>query len=45
MAEKWLFEVLTNSTQLWGPFGGVPGLGWGSMIHRWNGILGGYKNM
>ena len=25
--------------------GGLPGLGWGSMIHRWNCILRGYKNM
>ena len=31
--------------QLWGLIARLAGLGWGDDIHRWNRMLGGYKNM
>ena len=40
-----LFGPKFTSTQLWGLIARLAGLGWGDDIHRWNRMLGGYKNM
>ena len=42
---EWKIGPKSLPDQLWSQISRHPGLGWGRVIHRWKGMLGGYKNM